>query len=708
MNPGVQSIGTPTYTAAYPAAYGGGYVASVSGGGKWDLEGINCSRCHNATVPQITQAMISASSFPTTAPTGTGMGALASGTGRTNLCFGCHQSIGKSWPAGIAQFDPTLIPAGVSHGAAPGGDFNGHVLGNSFLNSVHARYVGGQSGNGSITLNSLGKYDLTDPNGTSEYRSAFKGYTCWQSPSSNSPAKTKPDGTEIKTKTDCETIYGAGSWRADQDGSLATTSIQGTCTTCHDVHNSLFVTGQSEKAIRKTCTDCHVNNQTITATDSGAPQIDPTKINHPQGAGTPFDTTLFGNDSCVVCHMATQAVSNGYQNSMAAHVWRISTDPNYSTFPSTGQFYGGTCSAHTGAVQNAPYLPVVYLSDASAANCVAAAGTWTATTRDRNAQTAPEYNTNGSVQYPNAVWVDTDMACGQCHGGSYGAGKTQNGAMYMPKFGLASLATGMHGNGNNQSGLSASFTYTNDTGKGYLVHLDASGSSCPAGDTCAYEWSFGDTTTGYSITTTMDKQYTSASTQTVTLTVVDTVTQSRVSAANTVTPVKVNHTPVPGFTSSIGAFTVTLTDASTDADGDPLTVTVYWGDGSTSSGSGGGGQQYPHTYSKAGTYTITYAVYDGTVTTNANALQAVVPVYYSISGKVVKNDGNTAIPFAVVKLYSGATLLKTMYATTTGTYSFTNLAPGNYTLQTTASGYTFANVNVTISSSSLTQTIKAN
>ena len=94
------------------------------------------------------------------------MGALAAGVGRNNLCFGCHQSIAKNWPAqggaagGTTQYDPTLIPTGVSHGAAAGRDFNGHVLGNSFLNSVHARYAGvnNNAANGGITLNSLGKY----------------------------------------------------------------------------------------------------------------------------------------------------------------------------------------------------------------------------------------------------------------------------------------------------------------------------------------------------------------------------------------------------------------------------------------------------------------------------------------------------------------------------------------------------------------------
>jgi hypothetical protein len=493
-NPGVQSIGTPGYTPAEPAASGSGYVSVVTAGNKWDNEGITCGRCHNAMVPSVTAAQIAASTFTTTAPTSGGMGALASGTGRTNLCFGCHGggSMAKLWPAqggaagGTAQYDPTLVATGVSHGAAAGRDFNGHILGNAFLNSPHARYAGvnSNSANGGTKLNSLGKNDLYDPSGTSEYGSIFKGYTCWQSPTTNSPAKTKADGTEIKTKSECESLYGAGSWRADQDGSLAATSMQGTCTTCHDVHNSLFVDSQAEAAIRKTCEDCHVNNSTTGATDGSAPQVVVEAMNHPMGGGTPFDTTKY-ESACVVCHMATQAVANGNANSLAAHVWRINTDASYNTFPTTAQFYGGSCSVHTGAVQNSPYLPVVYLSDISSANCATALGTWTNVTKDRNAQTAPD------GAYTNAVWVDLDMACGQCHGGSAGQEATKNNAPFMDKAYLAAVAASMHG----VSASAAPTANATVTVSNYTVTLTDNSSN---GSNITVNWNDGSVSTGAS------------------------------------------------------------------------------------------------------------------------------------------------------------------------------------------------------------------
>jgi len=88
------------------------------------------------------------------------MGAFVSGVGRTNICFGCHQSIAKTNNGIGADADlshPENIPvknAATAPDYLP--EFSGHVLGNSFLNSPHARFTG------KIVPNPLGKYDLED------------------------------------------------------------------------------------------------------------------------------------------------------------------------------------------------------------------------------------------------------------------------------------------------------------------------------------------------------------------------------------------------------------------------------------------------------------------------------------------------------------------------------------------------------------------
>ena len=678
-NPGVQSIGTPGYMPAQPVAPASTYVTA---GHKWDLEGIHCSRCHNATVAPVNATQIAASSFETTAPTSGGMGALAAGTGRTNLCFGCHQSIAKAWPSGASQFDPTLIPTGVSHGAAAGRDFNGHVLGNSFLNSVHGKYAGAPSGNGSITLNSLGKYDLTDPNGTIEYGSLFKGYTCWQGSTSNSPAKTKADGSEITTKSDCETLYGVGSWRADASGDLGTT--QGTCTTCHDVHNSLFVESQKEAALRKKCEDCHVNNSTTGATDAAAPQVVVANTNHLKTGGTPFDSTKY-DSPCVVCHMATQAKVNGDQSSYPVHVWRINTSASYNTFPTTGQFYGGTCSVHSGAVQNAPSLPVVYLSDTSSTNCTGATpthGIWTAATKDRNAQVAPDGT------YANAVWVDLDLACGQCHGGSLGPSATHNGALYRDKATLAAVAKGMHAS----AGVPYPVTFSIWT-SGLTANVTASvgcTDSCPSFD---YDWNWGDATP-HGSGASASHLYGSGGAKSITLTVtsaggvVGSVTRSARVTAPDLPPTAAIFGGACTWTGN--TWTMTLKDASTD-DHSVQTVYVEWGDDTRSFGHQG--STFSHTYLQPGTYAVTLKAIDSALQlgTPVTCPTPATPTYFTIGGTVFKSNGTTVVPSAAVTVRQAAGgPIKTVYSAANGMFSAGSLKPGTYTLTVTKAGYTFA------------------
>jgi Doubled CXXCH motif (Paired_CXXCH_1) len=396
---GVQGIGTPGYVPSEPADSFPG--VTFTGAGQWNLEGITCGRCHNATAPKVVATQIAASQFPSTHVTNGGMGALADGVGRTNLCFGCHQSIAKTNNGIGADADlnhPENLPvknAATAPDYVP--EFNGHVIGNQFLNSPHARYTG------NIVPNALGKYDLEDTTGNddgnaSKYDSQFQGYTCWQSPTSSSPAKTmivNGEIKEIKSQTDCENLYGAGAWRSD---------TQGTCSTCHDVHNSLFVADQQEAALRKVCTDCH--NKPFS------------NINHLDGPGTPLGY-LAGTpeawEACVTCHMP-RATSGGFP----MHLWRINPSSKYSTFPTAKQFGIG------------------------------------ATATKKNANASPEAFAGGS--YTNAVWVDVDYACGQCHGGSFGPTATQNGAPYISKSNLSSYAQNMHG----YAGPIVSFTTTMD------------------------------------------------------------------------------------------------------------------------------------------------------------------------------------------------------------------------------------------------------
>ncbi|MBI1815123.1 MAG: hypothetical protein HYR72_09105 [Deltaproteobacteria bacterium] len=143
----------------------------------------------------------------------------------------------------------------------------------------------------------------------------------------------------------------------------------GSCVTCHDAHEPLNenVAGMS-KSVKVACTDCHSSS---TATIS--PQVDPSHINHVAGPGTPLqDAATDPSSACSTCH----------QPPGIRHVWRINTDPSYS-------IYGDYTYAY----------PVNGASAAASAKNV------------NLSNTAPDDT------YADAVWIDLDNACGQCHGG---------------------------------------------------------------------------------------------------------------------------------------------------------------------------------------------------------------------------------------------------------------------------------------------------
>ncbi len=157
-------------------------------------------------------------------------------------------------------------------------------------------------------------------------------------------------------------------------------SSQGGCTTCHDPHQSF--TQASAIPLKKNCNDCHTTKaQNILSL-----------MKHPTGANTPFPTGTAADipGSCQVCHMP-----QGY------HFMRISTDSNYSTFPTVSQFYN--------------------------------AGQTTA-------------NTASDGKISGAVWMDVNYACGQCHVGDGSSGTTTpvTGAPLYDKVTLVGYAACIH------------------------------------------------------------------------------------------------------------------------------------------------------------------------------------------------------------------------------------------------------------------------
>jgi PKD repeat protein len=140
-------------------------------------------------------------------------------------------------------------------------------------------------------------------------------------------------------------------------------------------YKSTFMTTAEASNTGNGCTGCHEVHTSIVAGEkpfrSDCAECHHVKslerLLHPAGAGTPLEKVEEEPmEACVTCHMPS-----------GVHLFRINTDKDYSTYP---------------------------MPQAMAANTAA--------------------NTAADGAYTNAVWVDLDAACGQCHGGGAANVKT--------------------------------------------------------------------------------------------------------------------------------------------------------------------------------------------------------------------------------------------------------------------------------------------
>ncbi len=159
----------------------------------------------------------------------------------------------------------------------------------------------------------------------------------------------------------------------------------------------------------------------------------------------------------------------------------------------------------------------------------------------------------------------------------------------------------------------ASFTESAETVyTGESIHFNASGSHDSDGSIGAYNWDFGDGSTGTGVT--ISHAYTENGSYTVTLTVTDNVGATDSAHA---TKTVLNRQPVASFTESDETVYIGETisfNASESSDPDGTIVSYLWdfGDGNT-----GDSVSVQHAYSQDGTYTVTLTVTDDDGATNA-------------------------------------------------------------------------------------------
>jgi hypothetical protein len=297
--------------------------------------------------------------------------------------------------------------------------------------------------------------------------------------------------------------------------------------------------------------------------------------------------------------------------------------------------------------------------------------------------------------------VDAQLSCGQCHGG--GTSSTINppaaGVPYYTKSQLDAVAAGMH----DSAPVNYAVTFTSTVTPGtYAVNVTATadcGGACPSFE---YDWNWGDATPNG--TANPDSHiYATSGTKTITLTVRLAGGGVVGSATRNVTFAPVDLAPVANATCvwDANTWTMQVTDASTDdggdadalaGDGEATTqIVVDWGDGSTKA-VGAVGSVKTRTYALPGTFPVTDKAIDAKLQNNTyTCATSATPAYFTLGGTVKRSDNVTNVTYATVQLYKGAALQQSKSTGTTGTFSFTNLKPGTYSIKVVKSGHTFAN-----------------
>ena len=486
--------------------------------------------------------------------------------------------------------------------------------------------------------------------------------------------------------------------------SFITSSVDGGCTKCHDVHQSTVAAVNATAPFKKNCPDCHVEG-----TPAGL-QL----MFHPSGPGTPFGDPPNVLAACAKCHMVKPNSGEG----RSSHIWRISTDASYTTFPTQTQWAAG----------------------------------------QKTAFTAPSGN------YPNAVWLDLDVTCGQCHGES-------GIAHFFSKATIAPFASGMHNSINGsasavclgchstqQDGFPAIAPGINHHGttpgvtkectechtrpgkplEGWQTnafcrncHTSTAGpyqvpdpqhpvssytpqycGVChgpggflpnPGNDlTCAQCHGGGTSSTslfpgGALVPTAPWFSSTQLAAFAATI---------HTSSTATSTPPVVSH----GTVTITGGYTVSFAETSYDPDGTVDAVTVAWGDGAMTNAFTDSGI-LSHTYATTTrTYTITHKVIDK-INPNIFAQETFtvsLPQRYTVSGIVTTNTG-TPLSGVLVTLWFNTSARAQVTSGALGTFTFAPQLPGgSYSLTAVKTGYTFNRVTIGTLASDVTVTIKAN
>jgi hypothetical protein len=449
----------------------------------WYLTGITCERCHisgvgtNATGELIPHGQTSgpvdnqfnAGHEFAVVNGAIGTPVIPTGQNATALCMECHRlQIVSSGVQAISVVTPP-VGSNATHGVV-GSYSDGDYQGSEFLNSPHAEYIGtvtqNQQGTADTSINFNGTYySSLFTGGSGAAAGTNSGCTGCHDPHQTIVGSEFTGTTLAKAPTaiqNANLLQPAGSkW-----GSLAS-----------------FGTGGESPAPANNCNNCH---------GAAGPGTTITQVIHPAGTGTmmPNGGLAAGDNpgSCMVCHMAGATGQPKY------HFFRINPSASYYTY-NTSANYGATSAVSAYAVNgtNVTFTTATNLaavgdeititgSTAAFNNSyiVTSVGTDTFTasltllgspasisgsgsiggTATVSAAPFNTYNPSSNDGYSaanaftagnNAIGLDVDIACGQCHGGGtngknpYGMTLANTGAPTITRGELAKYAANIHG-----------------------------------------------------------------------------------------------------------------------------------------------------------------------------------------------------------------------------------------------------------------------
>ena len=316
-----------------------GFAASgTNGTSSWFLTGIQCERCHVA-------AWTSGSH-----PEGGLQATIRQNEAATALCIECHRE------ESITMANPTANPP-----------VTGSISPANTMKTLDHGYCSDPSGASYSTCLANSSKWIYKPYVDHEAGQAFL----------NSP-HARFNGTLIQNAQHSSdlSVTISGTYGSDFSESLGDPTKNLGCTGCHDPHQSTVAAANAPKPIATRCDQCHALSSNIMST-----------VNHPMGPGTPFPTGTSADipGACITCHMQAALGRAG------SHMFRISTDPNYRTFPTPDQLYNQGISSLS---------------------------------------TAPEFSALDGTTFTPAAWQDVDLACGQCHVGN--DGQTNSYGLTLP------------------------------------------------------------------------------------------------------------------------------------------------------------------------------------------------------------------------------------------------------------------------------------